>query len=427
MIVIRRRLFWKIYLTLLSSLVAVAFFMGCFWWFLGETQREWGEASRSHAVEATGLGAATLQQGTGQRTGGPANADVSVYASDGTLIASRGEPIKLGPDTRWMHHHILRVDLPDGHIVLTQTRPPPGGLLILAVMASVAGGIGLAAFPVTARLTRSLEALRAGAARWGEGDLSARVDETGSDEVALVARTFNAAASRLDAVLTSQRALLANASHELRSPLSRLRIAIELWLHNPLPEAHDGIVQDLADIDQLVEEILLSSRLDHAGPILTQTERIDVLGLAAEEAARFGVAVTGQPVDVQGNAVLLRRLCRNLLENAMRHGRPPVCLAVSRQGGEACIAVSDSGPGIAPEERERIFEPFYRPAGRSESAGGWGLGLSLVRQIAIRHGGRAICREESGGGSHFIVHLAAIEPADAAGDHRLPTDDKKKV
>jgi signal transduction histidine kinase len=402
MIVIRRRLFWKIYLTLLSSLVAVALFMGCFWWFLGETQREWGEASRSRAA---GSGSPVSPPTSGPGLGGPADADFSVYASDGTLIASRGKPIKLGPDTRWTHHHILRVDLPDGQIVLAQLRPPSGGLMILTVMIIVAGGIGLAAFPVTARLTRGLEALRSGAARWGEGDLSARVDVTGSDEVALVARTFNAAASRLDAVLTSQKALLANASHELRSPLARLRFAIELWLQNPAPAAYAGIIQDFADIDQLVDEILLSSRLDHSGSILMHTEEIDVLGLAAEEAARLGVAATGDPVDVKGSAILLRRLFRNLLENGMKHGQPPVRIVVSRHDREARISVSDGGPGIAPEERERIFEPFYRPAGRSEASGGWGLGLSLARQIAIRHGGRIACCEEPGGGSRFVVTL----------------------
>ena len=407
MIVMRRRLFWKIYLTVLSSLAAVALVMGGFWWFLGKTQRDWDDASRGRAPGVGGFFSPVQPHWDGSGRGGPLDADVSVYARDGTLIASRGKPIELGPETREMHHHIMRFDLSDGHIVVTRLPPPPGPPpgLILMVMITVAGGIGLAAFPVTARLTRGLEALRAGAARWGEGDLTARVDETGSDEVALVARTFNAAASRLDAVLTSQKALLANASHELRSPLARLRFAIELWLKNPTPAGYAGINQDFADIDQLVDEILLSSRLDHSGQILVQTEEIDVLGLAAEEAARLGLAATGESVDVNGSAVLLRRLFRNLLENAMKHGQPPVRIVVSRHDREAQISVSDGGPGIAAEERERIFEPFYRPVGCSEATGGWGLGLSLTRQIARRHGGHIVCCEEPGGGSRFIVSL----------------------
>lgn len=406
MIVIRRRLFWKIYLTVLSSLAAAALVMGCFWWFLGKTQRDWGDASRAGAPGADGFFFLPQPHWDGPGRGGPSDADVSVYASDGTLIASRGKPIKL-EDPRGPHQHILRFDLSDGHIVLTQLPPPPGPPpgLILMVMITVAGGIGLAAFPVTARLTRGLEALRAGAARWGEGDLTARVDETGSDEVALVARTFNAAASRLDAVLTSQKALLANASHELRSPLARLRFAIELWMQNPTATAYAGIIQDFADIDQLVDEILLSSRLDHSGSILIQAEDIDILGLAAEEAARLGLAATGESVEVNGSAVLLRRLFRNLLENGMKHGQPPVQIVVSRHDHAAQVSVSDGGPGINPEERERIFEPFYRPAGHGEAGGGWGLGLALARQIAIRHGGHVVCREEPGGGSRFVVTL----------------------
>ncbi len=119
------------------------------------------------------------------------------------------------------------------------------------------------------------------------------------------------------------------------------------------------------------------------------------------------MADDGDPVEIDGDATLLRRLIRNLLENAARHGRPPFRVAVTRREGGARIVVSDCGEGIAPAERERVFEPFYRPAGRSESAGGWGLGLSLVRQIARRHGGDVVCDAEPGGGSRFVVDLAA--------------------
>ncbi|WP_158810776.1 HAMP domain-containing sensor histidine kinase [Beijerinckia sp. L45] len=388
MILIRRRLFWKIYLTLLASLVTVALVMGCFWWFLGETQHGWSEATPAPAVDR----------------------DVSVYAPTGALLAERGNPIALDPggiESRWTRRRLLRVDLPDGRIVLTRLRPPSGAMMILTVMLIVAGGIGLAAFPVTARLTRSLEALRFGAARWGAGDLAARVDETGSDEVALVARAFNTAAARLEALLASHKTLLANAGHELRSPLARLRIAIELWLHNPAEATQAEIIRNLAEVDQLVDEILLSSRLDHPGAARRPLETVDILGLVAEEAARVGVTVDGKSVDVAGDPVLLRRLFRNLLENGLKHGEPPIGVTVAREMGEARITVSDGGPGIPEAERARIFEPFYRPAGRSEAAGGWGLGLALVQQIAAHHGGHVTCGTTDGGGSRFVVFLLA--------------------
>ena len=226
----------------------------------------------------------------------------------------------------------------------------------------------------------------------------------------MVARTFNAAAGRVEQLLTSQKALLANASHELRSPLARLRMAIELWFANPGPELHQEIVRNLAESDQLVEEILLASRLDHVGPPAARAS-VDLLGLAAEEAARFEAGVVSVlaadgPVEIEGEATLLRRLIRNLLENAAKHGRSPIRIAVARHQNDARIVVSDRGEGIAPAERERVFEPFYRPAGRAEASGGWGLGLSLVRQIATRHGGAAFCEAEPEGGSRFVVDLA---------------------
>ena len=423
MTTIRRRLFWKVYLTLLASLVAVVMLMGGLWRLLGEAPRaRWGafrlqlsdELLRGSAAPPGALGDAI------RRLGEAAGADVSVYAAGGALMASQGRPVALpGQDGAvWRERgRIARIDLPDGRTVLARLRPPPGQPVVglAAIMLAVAGIVGLAAYPMTARLTRQLERLRSGMARWGEGETSARVDETGSDEVAAVARTFNIAAERLDALLASQRALLANASHELRSPLGRLRLAVELWVDTPAAAIRAEIVRNLAEVDRLVEEILLSSRLDHPGAGLGRTERVDLLGLAAEEADRAGASLGGAPVEIDGDATLLRRLFRNLLENGAKHGRPPITIGVSRHGQEACIVVSDAGDGVAPEERERVFEPFYRPSGRSEASGGWGLGLALVRQIARRHGGRVECREAAGGGTRFVVHLASPERQQGTG------------
>jgi signal transduction histidine kinase len=418
MIVFRRRLFWKVYLTLLASLVAVAVFMGAFWWLVGEAPRDRGGSFRIRVSDQLvperdsppGAIAAAIT-----RLSDETDADISVYDAQGTLTGSRGAPILLAASERervGMGPRIIRIDLSDGRAVLARLRPlgPRLGLRFLSMLLIVAGGVALAAFPLTARLTRRLETLRSGVERWGGGALSLRLDDTGHDEVAVVAGAFNAAAARVEELLTSQKALLANASHELRSPLARLRIAVELWLAQPGAELRAEIVRDLAEIDELVEEILLASRLDYPGAALARGAPVDLLGLAAEEAARFEASVEGmpggvKPVEIEGDAALLRRLIRNLLENAAKHGRPPIHIAVTHTADKARIVVSDHGPGIAACERERVFEPFYRPAGRSESSGGWGLGLSLVRQIAIRHGGTAFCVAEPGGGSRFVVEL----------------------
>ncbi len=426
--IVRRRLFWKVYLTLLASLVAVATLIGAFWGIVGENMRpHWGalhlnlsDPSIPRRDSPPGAIAAAIG-----RLADESGADISLFDAEGTLVAARGKPIALAESQAYrppMRPPILRVDLPDGRAVLARLRMPPPHprLRILSVVLIVAGGVAFAAFPVTARLTRRLEGLRSGVERWGAGAHKLRVDEAGDDEVAVVARTFNAAAAQVEELLDSQKALLANASHELRSPLARLRLAIELFSSQPSPQMQAEIVRNLGEIDRLVEEILLASRLDHAGAVAAETAPIDLLGLAAEEAGRFEAQVAGapgdtRPVEIEGEATLLRRLIRNLLENAAKHGRPPIEVAVSGEAGKARIVVCDHGPGIAPAERERVFEPFYRPSGRGESSGGWGLGLALVRQIAERHGGAAFCEAEPGGGSRFVVELAMRREAAGAG------------
>ncbi len=428
MIVVQRRLFWKIYLTLLASLVAVAVLMGAFWALVGESRPRSGgfplevdERLIPESDSPPGAVAAAMK-----RLGDAMDADVSVYDAHGSLVAAEGAPLApgAGGPERFRPPHIVRIDLSDGRTLLARLRPPGPRphLRILSIVMIVAAGVGLAAFPLTARLTRRLEVLRTGVERWGAGELSMRVDDAGSDEVAVVARAFNVAAGRVEDLLTSQKALLANASHELRSPLARLRMAIELWLARPSPDLDAEISRNLAESDQLVDEILLASRLDYDRAKRPGGERVDLTALAAEEAARFepGVASLeggGEPVEIEGDATLLRRLIRNLLENGVKHGRPPVRVAVARSEDAARVAVSDCGEGIAAAERERVFEPFYRPVGRGEFAGGWGLGLSLVRQIAERHGGRVACEAEPGGGSRFVVDLPANparDPVDAA-------------
>ncbi len=384
----RRRLFWRIYLTLLASLVAAALIMGALFWFLSQAQREFRPEDNAHHAWPP---------------------VISLYEADGRLVAARGAPIPdvaAPPQRHWRTGHVLRVDLPDGRFALVHFEPPPGARArgILGVMLFVVCSVGLAAFPITALLTRRLEALRAGMERWGDGGAHTPLDARGDDEVALLARTFNSAAARLDSLLLAQKRLLANASHELRSPLARLRFVAETT--PDAGPARDEIVRNLAEMDGLVEELLLASRLEHSASARDTREPVDVLGLAAEEAARFDATVDGVPVEISGDLVLLRRLMRNLLENAARHGRPPISVTVNAREGGAEIVVTDAGAGIAPGDRERVFEPFFRPGGFGEHQGGWGLGLALVRQIAERHGGTATC-EAAPGGSRFVVQLAA--------------------
>jgi len=293
------------------------------------------------------------------------------------------------------------------------------GLHMIGLMLVVAGLIGCGAYPVLARATRRLGTLRRDVDAWGAGDLRRRASVFGDDEIAAVAASFNVAADRVDALLAARKALLAHASHELRSPLARLSLAAAIFGGAGESAATSAIQREIAELDSLVEEILLASRLDLSADV-RENELIDCLALAAEEAARVSTpmreVVPGSPAfEVVGSPRLLRRMIRNLLENALKHGRSPVEIAVERgqfEGRPAVIiGVTDHGPGIPLELRERVFEPFFRPDGWSEEGGSWGLGLSLVRQIAARHGGKASCETNSDGLTAFIVELPAA-PSD---------------
>ncbi|HOF31455.1 MAG TPA: ATP-binding protein, partial [Burkholderiaceae bacterium] len=191
------------------------------------------------------------------------------------------------------------------------------------------------------------------------------------------------------------------------------RMGMELMGSQPGPAFREEISRNIAELDQLIDEILLASRLDAREADMGTVESIDLLGLAVEESARAGagleLAEGVESLLVPGVAKLLRRLVRNLLENARRYGGAAgtagITVIVGREGGNAVLQVCDRGPGVPPAQRERIFEPFYRLPGASEREGGVGLGLALVKSIAERHGGSVRCEAREGGGACFTVRL----------------------
>jgi signal transduction histidine kinase len=291
----------------------------------------------------------------------------------------------------------------------------PSGFFWMLGLIGLAVALGL--YPVVRRLTQRLEGLQRGVQRWGEGDLSVRVPVQGDDEVADLSERFNAAAQRIEGLMASQKSLLANASHELRSPLARIRMGLEL-LNAPaadpvqLGRSRAEILRNIAELDQLIDEILLASRLDAKEADIGTVEPVDLVGLCAEECARVGARLEVPEglanLDVPGVAKLLRRMVRNLLENARRHGvqgdvAEDVVLALGRRAEGVWLSVCDRGPGVPEPYRERIFEPFFRLPGASERVGGVGLGLSLVRSIAERHAARVACEDRDGGGVCFVI------------------------
>jgi len=286
----------------------------------------------------------------------------------------------------------------------------PGGLGIAALLLVLFVAVAAGAWPVVRRLTRRLEALKQGVEAFGGGALHHRVAEDGRDEVAALGASFNRAAARIEALLHSQQSLLANASHELRSPLARLKMAVTMLGDAPAAQS-EGLQREIhaniGELDALVDEVLLASRLQ-AGAALQRKAPVELLALAAEEASRIQARVEGQTVQVAGDERMLRRALRNLLENAHRYGVDSVSVDVQRSAaGQAEVLVSDRGPGVPEAYRERIFEAFFRLPGHAEREGGVGLGLALVRQIALAHGGSVRCEPREGGVSCFRLSLPA--------------------
>lgn len=467
-----KSLYWRIYLTVI--VVLAAFAVGAGWLFQRQIEQERGNAEvaagerwqamavllqralppadaprelQARAIEEWGQRlrmALALQDAQGQRIGAselferreevPGQRQVEITLDDGRHIAfirmqrppglrpeGRGESRPDarqearrgpgdGPDRAPSTALLRREEAPWGGPVLLGPRLLHGqGLIIVLVLLFV--GIAAGAFPVVRRLTRRLESLKAGVQTFGDGQLSHRVDASGNDEVAAVARSFNEAAGRVETLLRSHQSLLANASHELRSPLARLKMAFAMF--EDAGEAQRKklkleIQTNIAELDALVEEVLLASRLDSGSQQIHQ-DAVDVLAVAAEECARSGAELLSDEQDSRlqllGEERLIRRALRNLLENARRYGGGSAELAMRRSGSLLELRVADRGPGVPEDLCERIFEPFYRLPGHAEQAGGVGLGLSLVKQIAQRHGGSVRCEARQGGGSVFVLSL----------------------
>jgi len=410
-----RRLYLQVYFTIVGSLILVLLAAGLVWHFtvnippISQSFELAGEVAAG-LVPPKNASREQQQQAISQLAARFAT-DIALFDATGERIASAGKPVPT-PDVNgrpgWLSARsgsAYSIHLPDGRWVVGRVPGPhrPPALMLIVFLGALAVAVALGALPVARRLTRRLERLQHGVQSLGAGDLSARVEVEGRDEVAQLANSFNQAAARIEALVQAHKMLLANASHELRTPLTRIRLGIELAKGDPARKAE--LEKDIAELDRLVDEILLASRLD-AVEHIDHTEDIDLLALAAEECARYdNCHIEGRSILVHGDPMLLRRMIRNLIENAERHGQPPVELGLEAGEGRALLRVRDRGAVIGERERAGLFLPFYRVAGASGPQGA-GLGLSLVRQIARRHGGDVVYDPQRG--SCFTVSLPAL-------------------
>ncbi|MFF6961627.1 ATP-binding protein [Streptomyces sp. NPDC008317] len=285
--------------------------------------------------------------------------------------------------------------------------------VLLAVVGGVTWLVTRRALAPVAGIRREMAAITA------SEDLSRRVPEPAAhDEVARLARTTNETLTALEASVERQRRFVADASHELRSPIASLRTQLEVGSAHPQLLDVPGAVKDTVRLQQLAADLLLLARLD-AGETPTQRP-VDLAALVREEAEGRAADRTPVAVDIGQDAALraevngsrgqLARLVRNLLDNAQRHARTEVTVSVRRGDGRIVLAVADDGAGVPEAERERIFERFVRlDEARSRDDGGAGLGLAIARDVAHRHGGTLTVGAAPSGGARFELRLPAAD------------------
>ncbi|MFH8880837.1 ATP-binding protein [Streptomyces californicus] len=281
----------------------------------------------------------------------------------------------------------------------------------LPVLLMVVAGV---TWLVTRRALRPVEGIRREmAAITASEDLTRRVPEPDSrDEIAALARTTNETLTALEASVERQRRFVADASHELRSPIASLRTQLEVAEAHPKLLDLPGAVADTVRLQVLAADLLLLARLDAGEKPGGGTVELGAL-VREEVSQRTGdrIAVTveapeGEAFEVNGSRGQLARVVGNLLDNAQRHAGASVAVSVAADGRGVRVEVRDDGDGVPEEERERIFERFVRlDDARSRDDGGAGLGLAIARDVAARHGGTLTVHRADGGGAAFLLRL----------------------
>lgn len=291
-----------------------------------------------------------------------------------------------------------------------------------ALLASLTGGAFLtllAAWWLARRAIRPLRRLQEAATSLGLGQTPERLPETGPREIAALSRRFNEMARQVEDLLAARTVLLAGVSHDLRTPLARLRLAVEMLVRKPSPELAAQVEGDIEAMDRLIADVLTLARgfgHEAARPVALPALLGDLVRATPGAAERVHVEAGEITLEVPAGA--LRRILANLLENALRYGGgEPVSLRAETAGGACRIGVLDRGPGIPAAEREAVFRPFHRLEGsRSVSTGGSGLGLAIVRQLAAAQGWTITLGDRSGGGLEAWLEI----PLPQAGEGGVP-------
>ena len=342
-----------------------------------------------------------------------------------------GEEI-VGVARREPPHVMLPVKDLQGHVasVLVLQRAPHREWLPrfpLAFSLLVAGiAIAIMVIPLSKRITSPLRQLHGLARKWAEGHLEERSRIRGTDEIGELGRVFNGMADSLQKMLQQKKEFLALISHELKSPVARMKIASEILAerNSQNPETAkliEGIKRDLDESEEMIEQLLLISRIEMDFPTAVQ-EQVDA-GEMVRRAVQQLQSVAGvrnirlrsdlppEPLTMRGDGSELQRAVGNVIENAVKFSNDgaEVLIATKGEAGRIRISVADSGIGVAPEEREKIFEPFFRGKGAADKNGS-GLGLFLARRIVERHGGKIGASENTPSGTVILMDLPQAGP-----------------
>ncbi|MEV0347752.1 ATP-binding protein [Nonomuraea sp. NPDC050680] len=290
-----------------------------------------------------------------------------------------------------------------------QTSLGTAGRVLLVGTPMLIVALAVASWVVIGRTLRPIAALRRGAAEITHTARSRRLPVPESrDEVHSLATTLNDMLARLEEAEQRQRALVSDAAHELRSPLASIRLQLEVALGHPegqdWPETAEGVMEDAMRLSRLAEDLLALARLDERGGVPARREPVDLDEVVRQTVDRYGEArlTVCDPVVVRGDALDLSRVLTNLMDNAVRHTSSKVEVALTADG---VLTVTDDGPGIPEQDRERVFNRFTRlDSGRSRDEGGAGLGLAIVRETVRAHGG-GVHLEDAAPGLRAVVRL----------------------
>jgi len=295
--------------------------------------------------------------------------------------------------------HDLRVGFfPDRYAV----KPPLAAIavIVLGTLLSL-----LTALFLVRRITVPLARASRAASQVGAGELPEPLPETGPAELAELARRFNIMAAEVRALLDNRTTLLAGISHDLRTPMTRLQLNLEMLRDDPNPVRIDRAMSDLADMNKLITGYLELARTTQP----QQKTRFDLAGLLEEVAADTNLPWPGAaPCEVEAGRLAVRQIVTNLVQNAQRYGGgTPVDLVLECAGERAWVIVRDTGTGIPDDQLEKVFRPFYRlEASRSQATGGTGLGLAIVRQLAETNGLKVMLRNRAAGGLEAVLEIS---------------------